>query len=96
MPPDPTLTTKASNVHREGKRPRCPVASLEKDRNLMKRISCSDQECMLMVIVDGPYYTQQKMKDLRNYVRSSPPRSYALHLGEVPAILDKYVEWEPL
>lgn len=58
--------------------------------------SCSDQGCMLIVIVDGPYYTQQKMKDLRNYVRSSPPKSYALHLGEVPAVLDKYVEWEPL
>lgn len=66
-------------------------------RDLLRNFqSCSDQEYVLIVIVDGPYYTQQRMDQLRNDTRLRPPKSYALHLGEVPAILDEYVEWEAL
>ena len=66
-------------------------------RDLLRNFqSCSDRGCLLMVIVDGPYYSDRKMEVLRNDTRSRHPRSYAVHLAEVPAILDEYVEWEIL
>ena len=66
-------------------------------RDLLRNFqSCSDRGCLLIVIVDGPYYSDRKMEVLRNDIRSRHPRSYAVHLAEVPAILDEYVEWEIL
>ena len=66
-------------------------------RDLLRNFqSCSNRGCMLIVIVDGPYYSDRRMEVLRNDTRSRHPRSYAVHLAEVAAILDGYVEWEIL
>lgn len=66
-------------------------------RDLLRNFqSCSNRECLLIVIVDGPYYSDQRMDLLRNDTRSRHPRSYAVHLVEVPEILDEYVKWEIL
>ena len=53
--------------------------------------NCSDQTCALFVIVDGPYYTEGKMANLKNRTRSHPPRSYATHIEGVPDILNSYL-----
>lgn len=49
--------------------------------------SCHDPDCALFVIVDGPYYTGPRMTELRHHVRQTPPRSYAITIAELPAIL---------
>ena len=59
-------------------------------------LPCEEEGIILMVIVDGPYYNSGKMRELRNNTRAHPPRSYAVHLEEVPDILDEYIEWEDL
>ena len=48
---------------------------------------CQDTTCALFVIVDGPYYTKDRLKVLRNNIRTIPPLSYALPIGQVPEIL---------
>ena len=45
---------------------------------------------VLIVIVDGPYYTSARMKTLTNLQRNSPPRSYATQIGNVPDIVESY------
>lgn len=45
---------------------------------------------ILIVIVDGPYYTTQKMEVLQNLVRHVPPRSYAVPIEQVPSIIESY------
>lgn len=54
-------------------------------RNFM---SCNERTCVLFVIADGPYFHGAKMEDLRNHLRTSPPRSYAIPIEELPDILD--------
>lgn len=49
--------------------------------------SCNDKTCVLFVIADGPYYNGPKMEELRNHVRQTAPRSYALPIEELPPIL---------
>lgn len=49
--------------------------------------SCNDRTCVLFIIADGPYYQGTKMDDLRNHARQAPPKSYALSIGELPAML---------
>lgn len=44
---------------------------------------------VLLVIVDGPYFTKNKMNDLRRLERSSPPVSRALPIEKVPVLLEK-------
>ncbi len=55
--------------------------------NLLKAFSNGrSEECeVLLAIVDGPYYTAEKMKDLYRFTK--PPKSYALHIEDVPEIL---------
>lgn len=66
-------------------------------RDLLRNFqSCSNRRCMLIVIVDGPYYSDRRIQVLRNDTRSRHPKSYAVHLAEVAAILDEYVEREIL
>jgi hypothetical protein len=50
-------------------------------------VSCNEKTCTLFVIADGPYFVGAKMAELRNHLRTSPPRSYALPIEELPAIL---------
>lgn len=49
--------------------------------------SCNDTTCALFIIVDGPYYVGNKMSELRNGTRVHPPKSYALPIEELPAVL---------
>ena len=49
-----------------------------------------DQKVVLLAIVDGPYYTGEKLKELRRFTRSSYPYSYALPIQDVPEILNKH------
>ena len=48
------------------------------------------RDTILMVIVDGAYYTNKKMDDLERFTRSSVPYSYALHIEDVPKILERH------
>jgi len=50
-------------------------------------MSCNMRTCVLFVIADGPYFEGRKMAELRNYLRASPPRSYALPIDELPDVL---------
>lgn len=51
--------------------------------------SCNDRTCALFIIVDGPYYLGNKMDELRNGTRAHKPKSYALPIEELPAILEQ-------
>ena len=46
---------------------------------------------VLLIIVDGPYYTPTKMNDLLRFVRDRPPQSYACQIEEVSQILAEYI-----
>ncbi len=46
---------------------------------------------VLIIIVDGPYYTDVKMEDLSRFVRDRSPRSHACHIENVPGVLAEYV-----
>ena len=50
---------------------------------------------VLFVIVDGPYFTDARIQDLRRFVRTSPPYSYATPITEVPALLAGLEESRP-
>lgn len=49
--------------------------------------SCNDRTCALFIIADGPYYVGEKMNELRNHIRTTPPRSYAIPIQELPSTL---------
>jgi len=72
--------TKESGGHQDS----AHIEMVDLLRNFM---SCNVRTCVLFVIADGPYFVGQKMADLRNYLRTSPPRSYALSIDELPGIL---------
>ena len=57
-------------------------------RQLLRNFqNARDRDKILIVIVDGPYYTDSKMSELFNSTRSHPPQSYACHIEDVPEIL---------
>ena len=62
----------------------------EMSKLLQQFLRCPDETCILLVIVDGPYYTPVQMAKLRHYTRDRPPRSYALHIQDVPNALVAY------
>lgn len=57
---------------------------------LQQFLRCPDETCILLVIVDGPYYNETRMADLRRFTRDHAPRSYAVHIQDVPAALAAY------
>ena len=57
---------------------------------LQQFLRCPDENCMLIVVVDGPYYTEARMAALRRFTRDHAPRSYVVHIEEVPGILEGY------
>ena len=59
-------------------------------RLLGQFMRCPDETCILLVIVDGPYYTERAMAELRRFTRDRPLRSYALHIQDVPSALAAY------
>ena len=60
-------------------------------RNLLESfIRCRDRHCILLIIVDGPYYTKEKLETLKHLTRSHPPKSYATPIGKVPDLLSEY------
>lgn len=60
-------------------------------RNLLSYFQGSAEiDKALIIIVDGPYYTEAKMDDLRRFLRDRPPRSYACPIQDVPGILEEY------
>lgn len=60
-------------------------------RNLLEIFQKGSEgdDIVLLVIVDGPYFTEAKMNDLHRFERISPPMSKALSIGEVPAFLEE-------
>lgn len=59
-------------------------------RNLLEmfqKASAGSRE-VLLVIVDGPYYTEAKMADLRRFLRNSPPFSFAIPIEEIPSVME--------
>ena len=61
-------------------------------RDLLSKFQGSaEKDTALIVIVDGPYYTTEKMNDLRRFVRDRNPKSYACHIQDVPSILRDYI-----
>lgn len=61
---------------------------------LQKFHRCHDKSCILIVIVDGNYYTQKKMEELQHQTRMHNPKSFAVHIEGVPSILKEYAEKE--
>ncbi len=61
---------------------------------LMRRFMlCCDEGIVLVVIVDGQYYLENRRKRLnrlKSFERPSPPRSSALTIEELPKILEEY------
>ena len=55
-------------------------------------LGASNPSNVLVVIVDGPYYTEKKIEELRNITRKSSPMSFAVHIEDIPAILKKHYE----
>ncbi len=45
---------------------------------------------VLIVIVDGAYYTPQRMAELHRFIRTNTPESFALPIQDVPYILSEY------
>lgn len=57
-------------------------------RALLRRFhNCRNREFVLIAIVDGAYYTEGKMEELRSFTRDHMPRSFAAHIGQVPEIV---------
>ncbi len=52
--------------------------------------SCNERKCALFVIADGKYYHGKKIAELQNHTRSQTPKSYAIPIEELPAILKNY------
>ena len=63
----------------------------EMEALLRRFIECRDESCILIVIVDGPYYNDKKMASLRTITRTHPPKSYAVHIENVPQIFEEYI-----
>ena len=63
----------------------------EMEALLRRFFECRDESCILIVIVDGPYYTDNKMASLQTITRTHPPKSYAVHIENVPQILEEYI-----
>ena len=61
---------------------------------LMKRfLQCRNRSIVLLIIVDGDYYqenAQARLNELKNNQRDNPPESYALSIGELPALINHY------
>ena len=57
---------------------------------LQQFLRCPDETCILLVIVDGLYYNEARMRELRRYTRAHAPRSYAVHIEDVPVVLADY------
>lgn len=58
---------------------------------LKKFHSCPHQDTILLVVVDGAYYTQERMEKLITHTRTHRPKSYATHIEGVPKILEEYI-----
>lgn len=55
---------------------------------LLKRFrDCEEKNYVLIVIVDGAYYTDEKMQKLRRLTRNDELRSFVAHIEQVPGIL---------
>ena len=39
------------------------------------------------MICDGPYYNETRMVQLRRHCRPTSPRSYAVHIEDVPGLV---------
>lgn len=59
-------------------------------RNLLELFQkgSASEQTVLLIIVDGPYFTETKMNDLHRFEREKPPFSKALSIGDVPAFLE--------
>ncbi len=62
----------------------------EMEALLRRFLQCEDKSCILVVIVDGAYYTESKMETLQHITRAYAPKSYAVHIQDVPEILEEY------
>ena len=58
--------------------------------SLLRRFqNCQQKGYVLIVIVDGTYYTGRKMQALQNATRDHDPRSFASHIENVPDIINR-------
>ncbi len=53
-------------------------------RNFNKSVPPTNHDNVLIVIVDGKYYTDTRMNKLRRLASGSRPRSFAVHIQDVP------------
>ena len=49
-----------------------------------------EEEVALIIIADGGFYTEKRMRELKLSTRIQPPLSFAIPIQEVPAILETY------
>ena len=69
-------------------------AFIEMQDILSKFKKANDKGVIFIVIVDGDYYTDAKMTILKELTRKTAPKSYAVHIEEVPDIMKEY-GWKP-
>ncbi len=65
-------------------------ANIEMTTILRNFQSCNVRTCALFVVVDGPYWAGARIQALRDHLRTSAPKSYAIPIEDLPAILDTY------
>lgn len=58
-------------------------------QNFQRRIN---NGIVLFVLVDGPYYTDQRLTRLRGLTRVQPPRSYVTSINELQPILNEIAD----
>ena len=56
-------------------------------KSLENFLHADDQSIIFLAIVDGAYYNNKKMAELERVTRHEAPRSYAVHIEEVPDLM---------
>lgn len=59
-------------------------------KTLLKHFQKSTDKALFLMIVDGTYYTDERMQELKKFERTRSPKSYVMHIEEVPELLDEY------
>lgn len=60
------------------------------ERVLDNFLKCSSNDIALMLILDGTFWTDCRISDLKNKTRTQTPKSYVVKSEEISGILKQY------
>ncbi len=64
------------------------MAAYRKVQDILRYfMDARDVTKILIVIADGDFYNKKRMQELKNHLRVSPPKSFAVHIQEVPDVV---------